>query len=129
MATRLLPVLGRAPAVLGTVLILMLCCQFVVVAIDRVEHHLGIDHAPSSLAGTVVDLDVSDTHQHPGHPHHAHDGVPDHEHVADAALSYVLPAMLIASPRVVIPVESDAAPAQLVSGLSGCIPERPPKVS
>lgn len=55
------------------------CVQFNVVALDRVEHTLGIDHHANPLAGSIVAVDHQHDHDDDGsdptHPlSHAHSG-------------------------------------------------------
>lgn len=117
-------------------LMLVLCAQFVVVAVEGVEHKLGVDHAPLSLAGTVVSQiktslpDATDHDHRPGaaHDHHSdEDGeAPDHRHLADAAPGSLLPAaaMIPLSPR--LPAKGQMAVLKILCGLSSCTLERPP---
>lgn len=107
--------------VLCTVLVLVLCVQFAVVAVDRIQHHLGIGHEPTALAGTVVEHDrvIPET-----------DHAPDHDHVADAALGYLYPLAGSAPWAPVIePAVLDLMLVQLIHGRCACVPERPPKHS
>jgi len=120
----------RIVALLGVVLVLVLCTQFVVVAIDKIEHRLGIDHVPTSLAGTLVKGSMStvigDSHDH---DHHHHDGdgeFPDHSHIADAAPSTILCTEFASwSPMYVIALLRVAS-VPLLHGLPGGTLQRPP---
>ena len=133
IANRLAAAGRRIVALLGAVLVLVLCTQFVVVAIDKIEHRLGIDHAPTSLAGTVVkgamSTVIGDSHDYDHDHDHHHDGdggSPDHSHIADAAPSTILCTEFASwSPMYVIALLRVAS-VPLLHGLPGGTLQRPP---
>lgn len=114
------------------VLMLVIVGQFVIVTIDRIAHHVGTEHTPTSLAGTVIDHDAVVMAHVAGQVHDqslAPDGGLDHDHVDDVVLGYIAPAILTGWLPVDHAVQLSFAIVHLVCGLSGCILERPPKLS
>jgi len=73
------------------------CVQFNVVALDRVEHRLGIDHHANPLAGSIVAVD---------HPHDHDDDGSDpthplsHPHSGDSCASGIVLTSAPARPKV-----------------------------
>lgn len=119
-------------AVFCAALMLVISGQFVIVTVDRVAHHVGTEHTPTSLAGTVIDHDAIAVAHAAGQVNNQSpapvSGL-DHDHVDDIALGYIAPAILTGWLPVDHPAQLDFAIVHLVCGLSGCILERPPKLT
>ena len=97
--------------------------QTAIVAVDRIEHALEIDHAPNALAGTIQCTASADACQNSDDPSHP----VSHAHGSDTAMSG-----LDATVGEGVVVEFTAshfawAHSRMLSGLSQHAPERPPK--
>ena len=104
----------------------LFCVQATLIALDRIEHALEIDHDPSPLAGAVQHCtDVPNACEASGGADHPI----SHAHLGDAATT-VLPGT---APSLAA-ADFNAAPASLAgnrtgTGLTHRAPDRPPKDS
>lgn len=116
--------LSRTIATICVAITCMFCVQTVVIALDRIEHALELEHDANPLAGPVHYCAVSDNCEHPG----SGPGHPvSHSHLGDNGTN-----ALAVAPQALVPVEFVAVPLMVVgtpgfSSLEQAAPERPPK--
>lgn len=122
----------RLFAGLSTALVLVLCLQFVVVGVERIEHLFNVDHSPISLAGTVVDeahvaAQFGKSTAWPlVHESEVPDEHLDHGHLADAAPGCILIISFVAVFESREPADFQPAVPGVLSGLPSSLLERPP---
>ena len=114
----------RAIAMLCVAVTCMVCLQSTLIALDRIEHALEIEHDANPLAGTVhYCVGAADVCDHSGGPMHP----VSHSHSGDAAANVLVETVpslvMIDFKTAALPVaETEAGP-----GLRQITPDRPPK--
>ena len=100
------------------------CVESAIIAVDRVEHALGIEHDASPVAGTVVTCTATqnacDASGEPAHP-------VSHVHSGDTTTNGTLPAAVAWTPSNSAGPDFAAVDSRLDRGLGQGAPERPPK--
>lgn len=116
--------LSHAVATMCVAITCIFCIQTVVIALDRIEHALELEHDANPIAGNIHYCAAPDSCDHSGDGH----GHPiSHSHLGDAGTN-----VLVGSPQALALLALVAAPLVLVgtpafSSLEQAAPERPPK--
>lgn len=113
----------KAIAMLCVVISCVFCVQMNVIALDRLDHALGIDHRANALAGSIVAVDQDhdqDDGTNPSHP-------VSHAHSADGGQTGVVHVLTPSSSVEFVTAEAFFVPELTLAGGFSNRVDRPPK--